>query len=61
VVILVFAVLQIVAVAPACQSQTQAALVKGRGGEGDAALPCENVVDFLLAWPAAGLGLVINV
>ena len=52
-VIVVFAVLHIVALTPACQSQTQAALVKGHDGEGDAALPCENVVGFLLAWQAA--------
>jgi hypothetical protein len=57
-VILAFALPQIVAVTAGCQAQTQRAFEQGDAGVADAALPCENVAAFVLAWRAVFLGLL---
>ena len=54
-VILLFTIPQIVAVTDMCQSQTEAAFQMIANAE--AALPCENVAEFVLAWRAIALGV----
>ena len=56
-VIVLFAIPQVVAVTAACQAQTQRAYGLGRR-DADAALPCENVAAFVLAWRSVCLGAV---
>ena len=57
-VIVLFAIPQVVAVTAACQAQTQRAFHQGYNGDADAALPCENVAAFVLAWRSVCLGAV---
>ena len=57
-VIFLFTIPQIVAVTDMCRDQTNAAIVQGASGDTEAALPCENVAEFVLAWRAVALGVV---
>ena len=57
-VIVLFAIPQVVAVTAACQAQTERAFGQGGTGDADAALPCENVAAFVLAWRSVCLGAV---
>ena len=57
-VVVLFAIPQVVAVTAACQAQTERAFGLGNAGDADAALPCENVAAFVLAWRSVCLGAV---
>ena len=57
-VVVLFAIPQVVAVTAACQAHTHRAFDKGYNGDADAALPCENVAAFVLAWRSVCLGAV---
>ena len=57
--IFLFAIPQIIGVTEACTEQTGATINQGlNGGDGDAALPCEYIVQLVMAFRAAVLAAV---